>query len=219
MRCRSAAAAVLLLAAACREAPAGTITVRAAEIEFPAAVQAAAFDGAGETAGYHAVVARGGHASHAALLVADVTDRDVLDALEQLGAKPGADLPFEAWTRRRDGKSRAPDAVAAGPEVEALVRLPGRPAPVRLADLLEDPGGRGVALRFNGNAANIPRWESGCVVCLYSCPGAKVGNARYTVRDFVAGATRFRARRGALPPDGTRVGVILRLSPQASAAP
>ena len=211
MRVRSAAVGVLLLAA-CRRAPGGTIAARPGEIEFPATVQAAAFDGSGDMAGYHAVVARGGHAAHAALLVADVSDRDVLAALERLGARPGGDLPFEAWTRRRDGKSRAPDAVAAGPRVEVLLRLPGRPLPVPLADVLEDPGGRGVEMRFPGNAGNIPKWESGCVVCLYSCPGAKVANARYTVRHFVAGATRFRARTEGLPPDGARVGVILRVS-------
>lgn len=58
---------------------------------------------------------------------------------------------------------------------------------------------------------NIPRWKSGCVVCLYSCPGSKVGNARYTVRDYEKGTTRFRVRPGVLPEDGGRVGVVLRL--------
>lgn len=67
-------------------------------------------------------------------------------------------------------------------------------------------------MRFGGNRRNIPEWESGCIVCLYSCPGSKVGNARYTVRDYEDGVTRFRVRAGALPRDDTRVGVILRLA-------
>ena len=67
-------------------------------------------------------------------------------------------------------------------------------------------------MRFGGNAANIPKWKSGCIVCLYSCPGSKVGNARYTVRDYTKDTTRFRAKPGALPPDGTRISVVLRIS-------
>jgi len=67
-------------------------------------------------------------------------------------------------------------------------------------------------MRFGGHRANIPKWKSGCVVCLYSCPGSKVGNARYTVRDWVKETTRFRVRKDApLPADGGRVSVIFRL--------
>ena len=58
------------------------------------------------------------------------------------------------------------------------------------------PGGRGLDLRLAGNRANIPKWKSGCVICLYSCPGSKIGNARYTARDWARKVTRFRARPG-----------------------
>ena len=45
-----------------------------------------------------------------------------------------------------------------------------------------------------------------------SCPGSKVGNARYTVRDWVKGTTRFRVRKDApLPEDGKKVGIVFRL--------
>ena len=67
-------------------------------------------------------------------------------------------------------------------------------------------------MRFGGNAANIPKWKSGCIVCLYSCPGSKVGNARYTVRDYEKGVTRFRAKPGVLPADGTSIRVVLRVN-------
>jgi hypothetical protein len=189
------------------------LVVRGNEIEFAATVHARAFDGTWSMPGYHAIVAKGGRSAHAALLEADVSDTEVLDALEELGAKPGNNVPMEAWEKRRDRASRAPDTVMEGPSVEVLLRLPGRDGLVPLADVLRDPGGRGLDLRFGGNRANIPKWRSGCIVCLYSCPGAKVGNARYTVRDYVEGATRFTARDGALPPDGTRIGVVLRLLP------
>jgi hypothetical protein len=48
-------------------------------------------------------------------------------------------------------------------------------------------------------------------LALYSCPGSKVGNARYTVRDYEKATTRFRVRSDVLPEDGTRIGVVLRV--------
>ena len=99
---------------------------------------------------------------------------------------------MDAWEARRDPRNAAPDRRSAGERVEVLLRVPGRPALLPLAAALEDPGGRGLELRLAGNRANAPIWKSGCVVCLYSCPGGKIGNARYTVRDWETRATRFR---------------------------
>jgi hypothetical protein len=148
--------------------------------------------------------------AHAALLQADVTDRQIVEALAGLGAKPGNNLPMEAWEERKNPKDPTPDTVIAGTDVEVLLGLPSRSNLIPLAAALEDSGGRGLQMRFGGNAANIPTWKSGCIVCLYSCPGSKVGNARYTVRDYEKGVTRFRAKPGVLPPDGTKVRVVLR---------
>ena len=188
----------------------GIIRRSAREIELPATIAAFRFDHDLFMPGYHAVVWRDGRAAGPALLRCEAADAEVLDALEAMGARPGNALGMDSWDQRHDPRSRAPDQTIAGPPVDVLVRLPGKP-PLPLADLLVDPGGRGLDLRLGGHRANIPRWHSGCVVCLYSCPGSKVGNARYTVRDYVRGTTRFRARTELLPPDGTAVGVILRL--------
>jgi len=192
--------------------PTGTVRISGREIEFSAIVTKGAFER--EILGmpdYHLIVWKEGRAAPAALFRAEVTDTEVLDALERLGAKPGNALGMATWEERKDPASHAPDQVIAGPPVEILVKVPGRQAPLTLAEILEDPGGSGFDMRFGGHRANIPKWKSGCVVCLYSCPGSKVGNARYTVRDYVKGATRFRVRQGVLPADGRRVSVVLRL--------
>ena len=217
LRNRSLAACLIgvLVSAACRgqEAP-GRVVVRRPprEIEFTAIVNAKAFNDGRVMPGYHALVWKGGRMAHAALLQADVTDRQVLEALEGLGAKPGDNLPMAAWEERKNPKDPASDTVVAGPAVEVLLRLPGREGLLPLSSALEDSAGRGLEMRFGGNGANIPVWKSGCIVCLYSCPGSKVGNARYTVRDYAKDTTRFRVKPGVLPPDRTRVGVILRLT-------
>jgi hypothetical protein len=125
---------------------------------------------------------------------------------------------MDSWERRKDPKSPAPDLVVEGPSVEVLLRIPGRAELLPLSAVLNDPGGKGIEMRFAGNEANIPVWKSGCIVCLYSCPGSKVGNARYTERDYAraGGSTTFRVRPGVLPPAGTRVGVVLRTGPPRS---
>lgn len=205
---------LLLVSLAIAAVPSPRVRIAGREIEFPAVVTRASFErellGFGMP-GYHLIVWEDGKAAMASLFRAGVTDAEVLDALEKLGAKPGNALGMATWDERKDPGSKAPDKVIAGPPVEILVRVPGRKELLRLGQILEDPGGRGFDMRFGGHRANIPHWHSGCVVCLYSCPGSKVGNARYTVRDYVEKRTRFRVREGALPEDGTRVGIVLRL--------
>jgi hypothetical protein len=208
-------AVLAVVCAGAAGAPASAVRVGNREIEFPATVSRKAFErellGMGMP-GYHLIVWKDGGAAAASLFRAEVTDVAVLDALEKLGARPGNKLGMGVWDDRKDKASKEPDEVIAGPPVEILIRVPGRPAPLTLDQLLDDPGGKGFDMRFGGHRANIPKWKSGCIVCLYSCPGSKVGNARYTVRDWEKGTTKFRVKKGApLPADGERVGVIFRL--------
>jgi hypothetical protein len=211
-----AGAAVALCFGAGSAAVQGTVTRRGDAVEFPATVHAGGFErrllG---MPGYHLIVYQDGRASSAALFQAAVTDVQVLDALEALGAKPGNNLPMAAWDERKDPRSPAPDMVIAGPAVDVLVRVPGRREPLRLDQILEDgggSGGHGFEMRLGGHRANIPKWKSGCIACLYSCPGSKVGNARSTVRDYVRNPERYRVRPGVLPKDGSPVTIVLRLA-------
>ncbi len=203
--------ALTLGATSCAPEPGGTVDiVSSSAIAFPATVQSTAF-GQGDMAGYHLIVWRGGGAIDHALFLASVTDVQVIDALESLGALPGNALAIDSWEQRYDNDTQAPDQMIEGPQVELEFLLPGTESPLALADILVDAGARGFDMRFGGHRTNIDAWHSGCVVCLYSCPGSKVGNARYTVRDFVAGGPHFTVRPGVLPADGTEVTVRLRL--------
>src|SRR5262249_26931267 len=106
--------AALLAAVACAsgEAPPGAVVrISADTIEFPATVAAAAFNRPLGMPGYHAIVWRGGRAAGAALFRAEVTDVQVLDALEGLGATPGNRLGMESWEARHNPESPAPDQV------------------------------------------------------------------------------------------------------------
>jgi hypothetical protein len=204
------------VAAASAAAPASAaLRIAPREIEFQATVSRQAFGrelfGMGMP-GYHLIVWKAGKTAPAALFRAAVTDVEVLDALEGLGARGGNALGMATWDERGDRSSQAPNQVIQGPPVEILVRVPGRSALVTLPEILADAGRRGFDMRFGGHRANIPKWMSGCIVCLYSCPGSKVGNARYTVHDWEMNKTRFRVRKDApLPADGGQVGIVLRL--------
>ena len=180
-------------------------------IEIPAVVSLQGFEENEHMPGYHFIVWEGGRSANHSLFRTPVTDVQVLDALESLGAAPGNALHTSTWEERENTDSNAPDQVIVGPRIEIGIRVPGRSQPLTMDDILEDPGGKGFDMRFGGHRDNIPEWKSGCVVCLYSCPGSKVGNASYTVRDFVKGTTRFRLRQGVLPEDGTEVTVVFQL--------
>jgi hypothetical protein len=184
-------------------------------VAFPAVVQSSSFDrkllGFGMP-GYHLIVWDDGWSVSMALFRARVSDIVVLDALEALGARPGNNLGRDAWSERKNPASPAADAVISGPPVNVEIVVPGRSQPLSLTELLSDSAGRGFEMHLGGHRANAAKWHSGCVVCLYSCPGSKVGNARYTLRDYARETTAFRLRPGVLPADGTEVEIRLRLA-------
>jgi hypothetical protein len=201
------------LVACSQEVPtASVVTVSESSIEFPAVVTAAGFEEESDMAGYHFIVWHDGRAASRSLFRAEVSDVQVLDAIEALGAVPGNALSIDSWDERHDPDSTAPDKLIEGPPVDLYVIISGESEPLALEDILLDPGQQGFDMRFGGHRANIGQWHSGCVVCLYSCPGSKIGNASYTVREFVDGATRFRVRPGVLPEDGTQVTIRVELA-------
>jgi hypothetical protein len=186
------------------DAAARAVTVRATL--HPIALEDA------EPASHHLLTSTTGRAGHKAFLRTAVSDVAVLDALEALGGRAGDTLVEETWTRRQDPAAPEPDLRAEGSALEITVRLPGDRV-VDIAELLEDVDERGYAWRLAGNRALIDTWRSGCVVCLQSCPGGRVGNARATIRDHAQGRARFRASALARSlGEGTRVEVTLRLT-------
>jgi len=165
---------------------------------------------------YHALVSGGGSASGASLLVTDTDDLRIAAALRELGAMDGGGVPMAAWTLRRLPFVPQPSRRVSGSLVRVQVEWSGSGGPRDLADLLDDPGGRGVEMRFGGNEAQNHHWESGCIVCLYSCPGGVISNAAYTIRDHQRGTTHFDPSP-LCPPDGTPVRVHLSLTDEATA--
>ncbi|MCO5165889.1 MAG: YdjY domain-containing protein [Planctomycetes bacterium] len=182
-------------------------------VSFPATLHPDALEEV-DPAGHHLVTWVGGRAGHKALLRTSAPDVAVLDALEALGGRACDGLREETWTRRHDPDHPAPDLRAAGSPLAVTVRPPGGQER-DVADLLEDQDGQGFDWRLAGNRALIEVWRSGCVVCLQSCPGGRVGNARATLRDHARGRSRFRASALARRlGEGAPLTVTLRLVPR-----
>jgi hypothetical protein len=187
------------------------------QIQIAAYVQAKEFNAKpflslGHVRNYHAIVWEGGGVKKSDILfVSHADDLSIHNALLELGATPGNNLTLDTWEKRGDPHNQEPNKRVEGTAMEAFVSWEGAPMSYSIAELLKETGGKGISLRFGGNKEHIPVWKSGCILCLYSCPGGKIGNAAYTVNDYAAGSTYFTAREDLLPPDGTEVVITLSL--------
>lgn len=159
---------------------------------------------------YHGLVHRDGGASGKALFVTDVPDTTVARALRELGAEDGGGVPMSAWNLRWVPLVPQPDARVQGTPISVTLEWEGSARPHRLHEVLHDSGGEGVEIRFGGNEDHHEHWDSGCILCFFSCPGGVMSNAVYSIRDHQRGVTTFDAGE-ALPPDGTEVTFVFTL--------
>lgn len=155
--------------------------------------------------GYHLIVWKKGKAAAASLFQAEVSDRKLLRRLTVMGAKPSNNLKLECWSCRQDRGHPAPDLKAEGPVISVEYRLPNEKKWTPVYKLFVGIDLADVDFRFTGNEKFIDVWKSGCISCLYSCPGGKISNAAYTIRDYTKSNTRFRLVETGLPRQGSRV--------------
>lgn len=163
--------------------------------------------------GHHAIVWKDGGAKRWALFVSDTSDHDVRVALDALGAHAGENLTPDSWNARKDPKSREPDKRVEGTPVSVFVEWRGSKGRVPLAQLIaeEDRGAPLLDLRYGGNEKYQKEFRSGCIVCLYSCPGGAIGNHAHPIRDSVRDGVVYASVPSRLPPAGTRVTIILKV--------
>lgn len=204
-----AAAALFLLCAS----PVKPVVDRARnEVRITARVQPGAMSRPFGVQGHHAIVWKEGRARTWALFVADASDREVRRALESLGAKAGENLTPASWNERENPNSREPDKRVTGTPVDVLVEWRGSGGPVPLAQLIGEKGHAHPRMdfRYGGNEEWQKEFRSGCIVCLYSCPGGAIGNHAHPIRDYVRDGVVYSANKKALPRAGTRVTIILK---------
>jgi hypothetical protein len=201
------------LSLACTAAPVARPVIDRArgEVRIPATVQPSAMARPFGVQGHHAIVWKGGKSKLWALFVSPVSDRDVRAALDSLGARRGENLTIATWTERDDPASREPDKRVEGTPIDVFVEWKGRRVP--LASLLAEKGHPAPQLdfRYGGNERWQAEFKSGCIVCLYSCPGGAVGNHVHPIRDYVRDGVVYASRPERLPRSGSKVTIILKL--------
>ena len=180
------------------------------EVRFPAVVQPGAMSRPFGVQGHHAIVWRGGNAKKWALFVADASDHDVRAALDSLGAHRGENLTPDSWNARNDAANHEPDKRVEGTPVDVFVEWGASRLP--LSQLIGEKNHASplLDLRYGGNERYQKDFKSGCIVCLYSCPGGAVGNHAHPIRDYVRDGVVYTSIISKLPPDGTKVTIILK---------
>lgn len=183
------------------------------EVRFTATVQPHAMRLPLGVRGHHAIVWKGGQSKRWALFVSDSSDHDIRVALDALGAHRGENLTLETWNERENPLSREPDKRVEGSRVEVFVEWKGSNGRRPLASLLteEGQGSPLLDLRYGGNERWQKDFKSGCIVCLYSCPGGAIGNHAHPIRDYVRDGVVYASAADRLPPGGTRVTIILKV--------
>jgi hypothetical protein len=131
----------------------------------------------------------GGTAAYNALFTTLAPDSAIYDALLAIGARPGNNLAVYPWSRMHDPTFEGPDKKTAGSPLAIEVLFGGKSYPA--SSLLRDENNKPFDFRFSGNRKFIPAMRTGCVACLESCPGGKIGNAVYSMRDMVKNVARF----------------------------
>jgi len=181
------------------------------EVRFTATVQPHAMERPFGVEGHHAIVWSGGKSKYWALFVSDASDHDVRVALDSLGAHRGENLTPDAWNARENPVNREPDKRVEGTLIHVLVEWPGSGGRIPLAQLLteKDQPAPNLDFRYGGNEQWQKDFKSGCIVCLYSCPGGAVGNHAHPIRDYVRDGVVYASVPERLPPGGTKVTIIL----------
>ena len=181
------------------------------EVRIRATVQPDAMDRMFGVKGHHAVVWKGGKSQRWALFVADASDRDVRAALDSLGARRGENLTPDSWNAREDAKNPEPDKRVEGSRIGVYIEWSGKRMP--LSRVIEEKRSVQPRLdfRYGGNERWQKQFQSGCIVCLYSCPGGAIGNHAHPIRDYVRDGVVYASVPERLPPAGTRVTIVLKV--------
>lgn len=140
-----------------------------------------------------------------------VSELDYYDALIELGAKPGNNItPADM-----KAKSSAEGKSTEGDKVTVFLTWEGSDGEIPLdkAVISEVANGevRLLDLRFTGNLEFAKKYRPGCYICLDTCAAGITTNAAWPTGALNNHEVKFYGNSKVLPPDGTRVNVIVRL--------
>ncbi len=199
-----------------KTSPSLTLDHETGQLILRARIYSSQYDTSRKISGHHLIVWKDGAAANKALFRTESSDAQVAQALRRLGAKPGQNLTKNTWNRRRWSSHPDPKIRTEGSPLSISVRFIGTNSitdkALPIQSLIQRTGRQEpLDIRFSGNEQFIDYFQSGCITCLYSCPGAKTSNHTATIRDQQDETVRFSLQPQPLPKDGTVVLLIFQI--------
>lgn len=163
------------------------------EVKMPAEVNGKYF----ETATRHGVVFKDGSNGEKSILRGLASEKEFHDALLEIDAEPGNNLTLES----------KPGEKVDGDKLDVFVSWKGQEE-IPFSDIVKTSEEKPMDIRFGGNLVRAEEKNTGCILCLDSCPVGITSNHNYAL-----GASEkvdFFGNKEILPKDGTPVTVIFR---------
>lgn len=150
----------------------------------------------------HAVVQDSGGNADVSLLHGTTNPADLHAALLQIGAEPGDNLTMDDLSEAK---------TIEGSPLDLTVSWEGQ-EPIPFTDILnsENEGIANADFRFGGNLEANTEMETGCTICLYSCPIGIVSNAGVPANEMED--LNVQLNNDMLPEAGTPLTVQLSLA-------
>ena len=140
-----------------------------------------------------------------------VSEIDFYNALSELGAKAGNNITPADMKARSGAEGKATE----GDKLSVFLTWEGSDGEIPLDDAVvsevRDGEARPLDLRFTGNLEFAQKYRPGCFICLDSCAAGISTNAAWPTGALNNKEVSFHGNPDVLPPDGTRVNVIVRL--------
>ena len=146
----------------------------------------------------HGVVFKDGSNGEKCIFRGLCSEKDFYGALVSLGLEPGDNLPLPA----EDG------SIIDGPKLDVTVTWDGQDEPVPFADCIKTGDGKPYVadIRFGGNIKRAYALNTGCILCIESCPVGITSNAAYGYGVIENTKTQeFYGNDEVVPADGTIV--------------
>ncbi len=152
---------------------------------------------------HHGIVSRTGKLYRKAFFVAFADPKAFHDALLKAGLTPGNNMTMDNMEK----------TFVKGDLLDVSVSWKGGKRSYGLDELVRDSNGKSFAVRFGGNLALAVKKNTGCLLCLDSCPVGITSNSNY-----MYGAidnrkdVKFTAVTGLMPTDG--MPVVIKFKPK-----
>ncbi|MFZ3101687.1 MAG: YdjY domain-containing protein [Desulfitobacteriaceae bacterium] len=147
----------------------------------------------------HGIVFKDGSNGEKSILKGWGNQNDFYNALIDIGAKPGNNLTLETV------------AAVQGDPLDVTITWNGAGKAIPLYDAILDSQNKKADFRFGGNQAQAKTKNTGCILCLDSCPVGITSDATYPQKSFDSKQVEFRGNKAVLPADGTPVIVTFKV--------